>query len=143
MTKRKKESEKLKTGRPTKLTELTVKKLEEAFAIGCNDTEACAYAEITRQTLFNYFEVSPSFLDKRNALKERPILKAKKTIYDDLSEPQTAKWYLERKAREEFGNSLSIDKYKKFEDGDDMFKIMLTHDEPKQIEDDNSETQPE
>jgi hypothetical protein len=40
-------------GRPTKMTPDTVKKLEEAFLLGCSDIEACLVADISKQTLYN------------------------------------------------------------------------------------------
>ena len=84
-------------------------KLEQAFAIGCNDKEACAYAEITPDQLYYYTrEVNPEFQAKKEELKEKPILKAKQTIFKGLDDPINAKWYLERKAKAEFGNSLDI-----------------------------------
>jgi len=43
-----------KGGRPTKMTPLVVKKLEEAFSWGCSDEEACVYAGISRPTLEKY-----------------------------------------------------------------------------------------
>ena len=80
-----------------------ITKLEQAFAIGCTDKEACSYAEITPDQLYYYTrEVNPEFQAKKEELKEKPILKAKQTIVKSLDEPEHAKWYLERKKKDEF-----------------------------------------
>lgn len=89
-------------GRPTVMTPEVLHKLEEAFAIGCSDTEACSYADISPRTLYKYQEDEPEFIQRKEQLKEKPILKAKNTIVKALSEPEHAKWYLERKRKNEF-----------------------------------------
>ncbi len=88
---------------------LVVTKLEEAFAIGCTDDEACFYAEISRSALFRYMEEHEEFRNRRNALKQKPILKARKTLYDDLGNPESAMWFLERKLKDEFSSKQIID----------------------------------
>lgn len=72
--------------RPTKMTPETVKKLEEAFAYGCTDAEACAYADITKPTLYEYCEKNPEFTDRKETLKNLPTFKAKRIINDALDE---------------------------------------------------------
>ena len=94
------------TGRPTDMTIATVNKLEEAFAIGCTDTEACLYADVSRQTLYNYEKKNPGFIDRKNALKETPMLLARKTIASALTQPEHARWYAERKRKDEFSGKI-------------------------------------
>ena len=97
-------------GRPTKMNEDTVNKLEQAFAIGCTDTEACLYADITRQTLTTYQNKNPKFLDRKQLLKDLPVLQARTTVVEHLQgDPGSAKWYLERKKKDEFGPKQEID----------------------------------
>jgi len=86
-----------KGGRPTDMTEATLNKLEEVFAIGGTDLEACFYADISHQTLYNYQEKHPEFLERKQALKERPVLKARQTVVRALDNPKDAQWYLERR----------------------------------------------
>jgi hypothetical protein len=94
-------------GRPTKMTQETVKKLEEAFAIGASDGEACFYADITRQTLTTYQNDNPEFLDRKNRLKERPVLLARQSVINGLAnDPQLALKYLERKMKSEFSTKV-------------------------------------
>ncbi len=90
-------------GRPTKMTEMTVKKLEEAFAIGASDGEACFYAGISKETLYTYQDKTPGFLDRKNSLKERPVLLARQSVIKGLQEDsQLALKYLERRKPSEF-----------------------------------------
>jgi hypothetical protein len=84
-------------------------KLEQAFAIGCTDKEACSYAEITEDQLYYYEnEINKEFRVKKQELKDKPILKAKQTIVKNLEDPTHAKWYLEKKAHQEFGQRLEL-----------------------------------
>ena len=89
-------------GRPIIMTDETIKKLEEVWAIGGTDKEAIFYADISHQTLYNYQEKHPEFIERKEKLKERPILKARQTLIKDLDNVDSAKWYLERKAKKEF-----------------------------------------
>lgn len=97
-------------GRPTKMTPETVKKLEEAFAIGASDGEACFYADISKETLYTYQDKTPGFLDRKNALKERPVLLARQTVVKALeSDSILALKYLERKRKAEFSTRTETD----------------------------------
>jgi hypothetical protein len=90
-------------GRPTKMTDETVKKLEEAFLLGCSDLEACFYAEISKQTLYNYQDKFPKFVDRKEQLKQNPFLIARKSVIEGMEEdPKLALAYLERKKKGEF-----------------------------------------
>jgi len=41
-------------------------------------------------------------------LKQRPILTARRTIYDSLDNPDVAKWFLERKSKDEFSTKQIV-----------------------------------
>lgn len=86
-----------KTGRPTIMTPETLNKLEEVFALGGSDKEACFYAGISHQTLYNYQENNPDFVERKEALKETPVLKARRTVVKSLEDPNSAWKMLERK----------------------------------------------
>lgn len=101
-TPRKRPEDKLKVGRKSLMTPETISKLEEAFSIGCSDIEACLFADISRPVLYEYQQKHPEFLDRKEMLKERPVLKARNTVVKNLSEDETARWYLERKKKLEF-----------------------------------------
>lgn len=90
-------------GRPTKVTPETVKKLEEAFMMGCSDLEACLVADISKQTLYNYQAKNPEFVDRKEKLKENPTVIARKCVFGEISQsPDLALKYLERKKKGEF-----------------------------------------
>lgn len=92
----------VKLGQPTVMTPEVLDKLRTAFLIGASDKEACAFAEIAPSTLYNYQNANPDYLEQKEAWKEQPYLKARNTIVKALGEPDTAKWYMERKKKSEF-----------------------------------------
>lgn len=98
-----------KVGRPTVMTPEVVLKLEQAFAIDASVEEACSYAEIARNTFYEYLKVKPEFQDRINDLRQKPILKARQTVVKALIDPNHAFRYLEKKAKKEFGPSLDLD----------------------------------
>lgn len=90
------------------MTDAVLKKLEEAFALGCTDTEASLYADITPRTLYNYQKEHPEFLQRKEQLKEKPFLKARTTIIEALGDPNHAFKFMERKKRSEFGQNVEV-----------------------------------
>jgi hypothetical protein len=86
------------------MTERVLSKLEHAFAVGATDGEACFFAEIGKDVLYNYIKKSPEFHDRKEALKQKPVLLAKTNVIKKLQQEDidTSKWYLERKSKEEF-----------------------------------------
>lgn len=95
-------------GRPSVINQSVLLKLEEAFAMGCTDKEACFFAGISPSTLYLYCNEEPEFSERKETLKQNPILKARKTVYDDLSDSKTAQWYLERKCKDEFSQRQEV-----------------------------------
>lgn len=79
-------AKKSNAGRPTKMTETTVKKLEEAFLMGCSDVEACLFANISKQTLYNYQEANPEFVDRKETLKSNPVMLSRKVQLNALND---------------------------------------------------------
>lgn len=96
-------------GRPTVMTNEVIRKLEEAFEMGCTDIEACLHAGISKSSLYDYQVQYPEFTDRKEALKENPALKARITLYRGLDKDENAKWYLERKKSDEFGTKQHVD----------------------------------
>lgn len=97
-------------GRKSIMTPDVVSKLEQAFSMGCSDLEACLFADIAKQTLYDYQAKHPEFADRKAMLKEKLIFKARTVIANALNKEdrETAKWYLERKAKSEFGTRTEI-----------------------------------
>src|SRR6187399_3578722 len=85
-------------GRPTVMTDEVLRKLEEAFSMGCTDIEACLFADISKTTLYDYQKENPDFTERKEELKERPILLARTTVINSLEKDVNSAWrYLERK----------------------------------------------
>ena len=95
-------------GRPTVMTPDVISKLESVFAIGGTDKEACSYADISHQTLYDYQALHPEFVERKEALKERPFIKARQTIVNALNNPHDAQWFLERKRKNEFAQRSEL-----------------------------------
>jgi hypothetical protein len=104
MTKKKSKSESNHNGRPTIMTPETVKKLKEGFAQGFSVDNACIWADISKQTYYTYCEKQVGFLDYCKTLQKKPLIKSILVINKALNEGDvsTAKWYAERKAKDEF-----------------------------------------
>lgn len=109
MTPRKRPEDKVKTGRPSSITPEVLAKLEQAFAMGCSDREAVLYADICMDALYRYQKDHPEFAERKALLKEKPVLKARSVVVNSLSDPETSKWYLERKTKGEFNARQSIE----------------------------------
>lgn len=98
-------------GRPTKMTEETVNKLEEGFTMGFTDEEACLYANISKVTLYEYCKKNPEYTNRKEELKNHPKILAKRNIYNSLKDSKKtddSKWYLERRSKKEFGNNIDL-----------------------------------
>lgn len=89
-------------GRKTKMSKETLQKLEQVFAMDGSDEEACFYADISPTTLYTYQLKHPEFLERKNALRNKPILAARQTVIKGLDDVDTAFKYLKCKKRDEF-----------------------------------------
>lgn len=85
-----------------KLTEDTIRKLEEAFSIDASVKEACYYADISTDTYYRWIKEYPELSYKLERLREKPVLKARQTVVKSLDQPDYAFKYLERKKKDEF-----------------------------------------
>lgn len=91
-----------KTGRPTKITAEVRKKIEEGAALDATVEEICFYAGISRDTYYKLMKKEPVFSDRIEALRQRPILRARRAVVQSLDDPDFAFKYLERKRKGEF-----------------------------------------
>lgn len=117
-------------GRPSSMTKEVIDKLETSFSMGCSDLEACLFAGISKQTLYDYQARNPEYADRKAMLKERLVLKARTVIANALNnkDENTAKWYLERKKKDEF----SLRQEQTGADGEKLFqKVFITAEEDK------------
>jgi hypothetical protein len=87
-------------GQPTKMTTETVQILETSWALGATDTQACFRAGISRQTLQNYVEKYPEYLDRKAAMKSDVDYRAKALQATEIQHGniQQANKYLDRQA---------------------------------------------
>lgn len=103
IVKNNKKNDEKKRGRPQKITAEELRKLEYAFSIWCSDLEACLYAKISKTTLYEYQSKNSEFTERKEMLKEQPVLTARETVVKSLKKsPDMAMKYLERKKKDEF-----------------------------------------
>lgn len=93
-----------KGGRPTVMTPEVLAKLEDAFLYGCTDLEACFIAGISKDALYDYCNIHPEFTERKEALKQSPSIRAKRTMVKaiDGGDKDASKWWLERRNKDEF-----------------------------------------
>lgn len=98
-------------GNPPKIVAEVITKLEYAFSIGCSDKEACLFAGVAPATLYNYQLKHPEFVERKDLLKKALCLEARQVVADKIKKNRdidTAKWYCERKMKDEFSNRAEI-----------------------------------
>ena len=95
-------------GKFTKLTDDVVKKLEEIFLLDGTVEEACFFAGISKQTLYNWYKENPKMQERMDALRNEPFLKARRTIVKNLENPQYAFEYMKRKKKDEFSERAEL-----------------------------------
>lgn len=80
-----------------------LQKLEQVWGIGGSDAEAAFYAEISPAALSDYLKKHPAITERKEALKNKPILKARQEVVKGLeNNPEFSLKYLERKISKEF-----------------------------------------
>jgi len=100
-----------KVGRPEKIDNYVLSKLEEAFKLGCPDDEACFSAGISTATLYRYQKENPEFRERKDGLKKYPIILARQSVIQGLlNDPDLALKFLERRKKDEFSTKSEIDK---------------------------------
>lgn len=101
---------KKKGGRPTVMTPIVLGKLEEAFSMGCTDMEASLHAGIHVDSLYEYQKKTPGFADRKNQLKENPVLKARARVLAGFDKDARLAWdYLKNKKSEEFSTKTKTE----------------------------------
>lgn len=85
--------------------------LEMAYGMGFDDNEACACAKITRRKLKKLKEKYPLLVERIERWKANPVMLAKSVVMDKISEGNVdvAKWWLERRKKEEFSSSTKLE----------------------------------
>ena len=93
-------------GRPTVDTPETRQKIEEATALDASIEEVAFWANISRETYYQIIKKDKVFSDRLDALRNRPVLKARQTVVQALNNPVHAFEYLKRKRKAEFSERL-------------------------------------
>jgi len=90
-------------GRPTVMTPETLGKLREAFLMDCSDEEACLFAKISPDTLYEYQKKHPEYAEEKRLMKQNPFLVARRSVLNTMErDGELALKYLERKKKLEF-----------------------------------------
>ena len=97
-----------KAGRKTVVDDEALLKLEQAFLMGCDDEEACQFAGISPSALYAHQRRNPEFQQEKELWKLNPILKATATVYKNLSQPEMARWFLERRKKDKFSTRQEL-----------------------------------
>jgi hypothetical protein len=85
-----------------------VELLIEGYKRGMAVEQARVYAGVTRGQYDYFIEIHPDFPDIKAACLQQPFLKAFETLEKDMQNPQTAKWYLEKR-HPLFGNRVKVE----------------------------------
>lgn len=95
--------------RPTVINKNVIEKLEDAFLIGCTDTEACLIANIATSTLYKYQEENKEFSERKKLLKSNPVIEARRAVISSFHRrPDIAFKYLERRQKDEFSRNSTV-----------------------------------
>lgn len=98
-------------GRKSKKTKETLQKLKEWFLLWLTDEECALYADISTTSLYNYQKENPKLLEQKKVFKNNPKLKARINLVNSILDwdIDNSKWYLERKAKDEFSTKQEVD----------------------------------
>lgn len=79
--------------------------------MGCTNREACFFADVPESTFYNFLKDFPEYLEKIEIWKNYEKIKARMAVHKALEkgDKDMAKWYLERKAKDEFSIKQEID----------------------------------
>ena len=98
-------------GRPTVITKNVIAKLIKAFKEGFTDQQACDYAQIHSSTFYRHKQSDESFAREIESAKVYITIKAHKIVAKAIQkgDVQTAKWWLEKKAKVFLEDNTSIE----------------------------------
>jgi len=116
------------------MTEDVVRKLEEAFQYWFTDEEACLHADISKPSLYEYCKLHPDFLTRKEVLKHKPNMIAKRNKVQAIKEGNLQESWrrLERKAKDEF----SLRTENTWKDGEPLQVLTITDEQMRLIAED-------
>lgn len=114
-----------KMGRPSVLTKEVLQKLEFGFLMDFNDEQACFFAGIHPNTLYHYQLENPDYIERKKILKQNLEMKARIALAHHILEGDVddAKWYLERKRKDEFSTKQELGIYKEHEVEEQLHEV--------------------
>lgn len=79
--------------------------------MGCTNREACLYADVAESTFYDFLKEYPEYSEKIDIWKNYEKIKARMVVHKalDKGDRDMAKWYLERKAKDEFSTKQEVD----------------------------------
>lgn len=93
---------------------LVIAKLEEVWGYGGSDAEAAFFAGIDKSTLSRYLDAHPEISQRRDALREKPVLEIRRCVVDGAkADPELGLKYLERVRRHEFSTRTEVEHHDK------------------------------
>ncbi len=83
-----------------------LRKLEDSFSYGLSNSQACLLAGISESLFYEVCRNNPELSERFRLLKNQPKITATKNIINKINDGDVrlSQWYLERKAREEYGS---------------------------------------
>ena len=126
---KKKKIKRDRVGRPTKMTEPTLRKLKVAFLINCTDAEACGFAGIAPPTLYEFQKKHPEFTELKRKWRDTHVMAARLNVFRSVVKDQNMgdSWLtLKTQRKDEYSekhivtdeNVVSIDDLEKISQGD-------------------------
>ena len=98
------QTQKSNAGRPSKMSEVTIRKLEMALWHGYTITTACIIAGISRETYYAHIDKNPELSDRFELAQQMVSYKARNVILQAIAnnDVKVSMWWLERQCRSEF-----------------------------------------
>ena len=86
-----------------------VNKLKEVAALDGTVEEMCFYAEISKQTYYDWMKKYPKLSDEIEALRNKPVLAARRTVVAKMVDSYSNSMdYLSRKRKTEFSTRTEL-----------------------------------
>ena len=103
-----------KTGRPETITPEIEDKMIGFFKMGLNDEEVCEQTGVAPSVLYSHQNRHKEFLERKRLAKTNLVANARRELFaglrskDEKIRVDTAKWILERRAKNEFSTRQEI-----------------------------------
>lgn len=114
MTKKKDPKDYKPLGRPESITPEIADRMMAFFKMGLTDEETCEQVGVVPSRLYAYMERHPDFKEKKRLAKTNLVARARRELFaglqskDEKVRVDTAKWVLERRAKDEFSTRQEV-----------------------------------